>query len=230
MRATILALATIILVPARPALAEDDLTEFNVVAGTLSQNLSDHAFDLFSDNDWMAAGSIGLEVEVWDELFVRASYVEGTQMSHLFSFRYDTELTIREPQLTVRKGYSLTPWLRPYAGITGILSYVSARVSKSYEFDLDHAQWVWGGKAGAGVELLIPRTFFNAMDATGLFKDFTLGIALESGYLLRPPVDLSTMGDDAGSSDEPVVAEGLIDMGEIGLAGWYITVDFRAYF
>jgi hypothetical protein len=223
-----------LLLLARPAAADDDFTEVNLILGAHSEMITDNAYDYYSNDDWHGAGYLAFEVEVWHNLFVQLGIDMSDSRLDLFD-RYDTALRIREPRLGVRYGYTFLDAIRPYASVAATYAFMRTDISlwddhvTGYEDGWGDGEL--GGRFAAGCEFFLPRRIFGK-DRTGLFKDFTLGLAIEAGYALSQPFELDRMehGKDGNLSKEPPLTAGQLDLGELDKSGFFLAFDFRFYF
>lgn len=242
MKRTLIAILVSVLLPSA-AWAGDDITEINFTVGSQSVLIKDHAFDFFSNNDWLSAGSFALEVEVWDELFVQVGLAGTTQQGRVFD-RIDATLSYLEPQLTLRKGYSVASWARPYASLGGTYAWTEVKFEQDWQYggqswpgDLGQEDgWLegrFGGKAAIGCELLLPRSVFHPKGpSTGFFGDFTMGAALEAGWMVKQPFSIDAIESDENgkTKDKAGIPQAQMDLGELWLQGYYMAFDFRLYF
>ncbi len=207
--------------------------EIVLLLGADMQHSTDRALDYFRDNDWVSQIKLGLEIEILDDWFVGPSYTYGSSEARLLD-RYDTRWSQHQLQLGVRKGFPVFSWLRPYAGLGGTYSITETRAERATTLARDEGflDGVWGAKGGLGVELILPRRFLRtASTGKGLFKDFSAGVAWETGYSIRQSHDMERMTFQPGTRDVGgTVAAGTVDFGDLTLSGWYQSICFLLYF
>jgi len=186
---------------------DDDFMEINVTAGFQSHNIKDMAYDYYSDDDWLTSATLFAEVEVWDELFVGLGFATGQVEDWLFD-EWATTLSLFEPQMTVRYGYNYDEWLRPYAlaGLTYTITetHVDLWYPHVMGFQQGWKEGTWGGRFALGSEVYVLRDIFGD-DREGLFKDFTMGVGVEGGYMLKQSIDLGEIrqGKSGELDEEP---------------------------
>jgi hypothetical protein len=207
--------------------------EIVLLVGADMQHSTDRALDYFKDNDWVSQVRLGVEVEILEDWFVGPSYAYGSSESRLFD-RYDTRWSQHQLQLAVRKGFQVFSWLRPYAVLSGTYSITETRAegATTLAHDEGFLDGAWGAKGGLGVELMIPRRFLRpSSTGKGLFKDFSAGVAWETGYSIQQSHDMERMTFQPGTRDVGgTVAAGTVDFGDLNLSGWYQSIHFRLYF
>jgi len=235
-----LALSTIALLVCltSPTLAQDSsagaFTEFNFVAGFEPMHVSQGAFDIFSGDDWVTGGRVGAEVEILSDLFVQLGLVSFSNSEPLLG-NYQAELQVAEPQVVVRKGFTLLDGIRPYVAVGAMYTMADAVVELTYPHKIGRESGIldgsFGARGGGGVELSVPRSVFGAR-RSGLMKDFTAGAAIEWGYSYRSPISLNGLkqGKRGDLDEDPPMQSGELDLGELDMSGTYIAVDFRFYF
>ena len=242
MKRTVIAIMVFVLLPSA-ARAGDDFTEINFTVGSQSVLIKDAAYDFFSDNDSLGAGAFALEVEVLNELFVQVGFAGTTQKARVFD-RMEASLSYFEPQLTVRKGYSVASWARPYASLGGTYAWTEVKFEQDWLYggqswpgDLSQEDgWLegrFGGKAALGCEVFLPRTIFHPSgDGSGFFGDFTMGAALEAGWMVKQPfaIDAIKSEENGKTDDKPGIPQAELDLGELWIQGYYMAFDFRLYF
>ena len=243
MKRTLIAIALgLVLIPSA-AWAEDDHTEINLSLGTQFQLVKDDAYDIFSHNDWLAAGSLAAELEVADELFLQVGFAGTTQKARVFE-RMEASLSYFEPQLTVRKGLTVASWARPYVSLGATYAWTSV----TFEQDWMYGGQTWpgeleqkdswtggrlGGKAALGCELLMPRFLFHRSGpGPGFFGNFTMGGALEAGWVVKQPMSFDGLKstEDGKTEDKAGIPQAELDLGELWIQGYYMAFDFRLYF
>lgn len=242
MKRTLIAILVSVLIPSA-AQAGDDFTEINFSLGSQFQLIKDHAYDFFSTNDWLNAGGIALEVEVMDELFVQVGFAGTTQKGRVFD-RMEASLSYSEPSLTVRKGYSVASWARPYASLGATYAWTKVKFEQDWLYGSQswpgklkqEDEWLggrMGGKAALGCEVFLPRTIFHPSgEGSGFFGDFTMGVALEAGWVVKQPFSIDAIKSDEGgeTEDKAGIPQAELDLGELWLQGYYMAFDFRLYF
>lgn len=220
-----------------PAFADDfydeDFMEINLSIGFQSHNIKDMAYDYYSGEDWFANSYLAAEVEVWDELFVSLAIGTGEANARLFD-EWATTLSLTEPQLAVRYGYPLFDWIRPYALAGLVYTVADTTIDLWYPHSVGmNNGWkdgTWGGRLALGSEVFLSRNVFG-VHRSGLFKDFTMGIGVEGGYMLKQSIDLLVhQGKNGDLSKKPPMGVVNIDLGDLDLSGFYMAVDFRFYF
>jgi len=214
--------------------ADEDFREINLKAGVVVLNVKDGAYDIYSDSDWMTASDIGVEVEAWKELIIQLNCVFGYAESSVYG-RYATSLSLIEPQLGVKWGYTFRRFFRPYVSALATYAFMESSLDlpdhRSVGLSDGWADGKWGGRFALGAELFIPRSVFRGSGKKrGIFKDFTLGLAVEFGYKLMQKFDLRMERGGDGVDDDFSVIPGELELGELNLSGFYIAVDFRFYF
>lgn len=217
-----------------PTLAHEDFTEVNLMFGTSSTLVRDGTFDYYSHNDWMASGYLAAEVEVYEGLLVQLGILMGESRSDLFG-EFDTMLRLREPRLAVRYGHTFFEALRPYASVAATYAFLGTEISL-WDDHTTGREDGWGdgelgGRVSVGCEAFLRRRVFGA-ERSGLFKDFTMGLALEIGYALTQPFELNGLehGLDGDLSEAPPLTPGQLDLGELDRSGLFISFDLRFYF
>lgn len=219
--------------PPVPALAEEDFTEINFVFGVEPRQVSDRAFDLFSGDDWVTAGSLAAELEFMPNMFVQVGVDSFTNSEELLS-SYKAQLNVIEPHVTARGGYTLFDGLRAYAslGVTYTLADVVIELSPPHKLatNVGIFDGSFGARAALGIELFTPRKIFGIR--SGLWKDFTIGVSIEGGYAYRTSVSLDGLkqGKKGDLEESPDMKPGELDLGELDMSGAFIAVDGRIYF
>jgi len=207
--------------------------ELLLLVGADMQHSNDRALDYFRDNDWVSQVRLGVEIEILDDWFVGPSYSYGSSEARLLG-RYDTRWSQHQLQLGVRKGFQVLSWLRPYAVLSGTYSITETRVEgwTTLAHDEGFLDGALGAKGGVGVEVMIPRRFLRTSSTgKGLFKDFSAGVAWETGYSIQRSHDMERMTFQPGTRDVGgTVAAGTVDFGDLNLSGWYQSIHFRLYF
>jgi len=233
--AAILALLVLAMPLAVAAQDEETGREFVFLAGSQFQLVKDGAFDYYSDEDWLPVANVALEVEILDDLFVGIGLTQALKEAWIWE-TYQTSLRFTQPQVLIRKGFEIADGLRPYVSAAGGYAWSESTITLDSTNDLHREDgWTNGriaGRAAAGIEAFLPRSIFReGANASGFFKDFTLGVAFELGYAYMQPVDLSDHvptndGSDAAGEAMP---QAVVDMGELSLQGFYMAFDFRFY-
>ncbi len=231
--AILLALA---LVAPLQALAEEDFLEVHLTGGFETVLTQDGGFDYVSKTDWMATGTVAAEVEVWDELFVRLALASGDSSEYFYD-NYFASLSIVEPQLGLRKGYSIVEGIRPYVAAIATYTVADVDIDLTSETGISRDSGIgdgrFGGKFSGGVELFLPRRVFHGKgERSGFFKDFTLGMSVECGYALRQAIPLSGLSQEKeqGTTGKDSMIPGRHDLGDLSLSGFFIAGDFRFMF
>ncbi|MBM4353530.1 MAG: hypothetical protein FJ109_06990 [Deltaproteobacteria bacterium] len=227
-----------------PALAEEDFLEIHLTGGFETVLTRDGGFDYFSKTDWMTTGTIAAEMEVWDELFVRIGLASGDASEYFYehqsessSGNYFASLSMVEPQLGLRKGYTIVDGVRPYIAAIGTYTVADVDIDLTSETGVSRdsgiADGKFGGKFSGGVELFLPRRVFHGTGGrSGFFKDFTLGMSVECGYALRQAIPLSGLAQEGEQDTEgdDTLIPGQLDLGDLSLSGFFIAADFRFMF
>jgi len=237
MRQTIAtALLALALAAPLPALAEEDFLEVHLTGGFETVLTQDGGFDYFSKSDWMTTGWIAAEMEVWEELFVRLALASGDSSEYFYN-NYFASLSVVEPQIGLRKGYSIVEGIRPYVAAMATYTVADVDIDLTPETNASRNSGIgdgrFGGKFSGGVELFLPRRVFHGKgERSGFFKDFTLGMSLECGYALRQAIPLSGLAqeEESGTMGEDTMIPGEHDLGDLSLSGFFIAADFRFMF
>jgi len=215
--------------------ADDDFREINLMAGFQSLRVADGAFDIYSEDDITTSGSMGLEVELFMEFFLQLGVAIGETGSQLYE-KWDTSVSVVDTQVSLRKGVTLLHAVRPYLLVGGTYSLVSSQIELWYPHKLrqEAGEGRWGGRFAAGCEFFLPRRLFRGGEpkGKGLFKDFTMGVGFEGGYMLKQPLPLDSFrqGNQGKFDEDPPMTPGKLELGELDLSGAYFAADFRFYF
>jgi hypothetical protein len=228
------------------ALAEEDFLEIHLTGGFDTLMTRDGGFDYFSKTDWMTTGTVGVEMEVWEELFVRLSLASGDSSEYFYGTsdwsggtqgNFFAAVSLVEPQLGLRKGYTIIDGIRPYVSAIATYTVADVDVDLTSETGLSRdsgiADGQLGGRFAGGIELFLPRRVFHGVgERSGFFKDFTLGMSLECGYALRQAIPLSGLSQDEeqDTQGEDTLIPAQHDLGDLSLSGFFIAADFRLMF
>lgn len=218
----------------RASSAQEDFRELSLKAGVNSLNVKDGAFDIYSDSDWLTGSEITIEVELLKEILLQVGCTFFRTEATVFG-RYTTTLSLIEPHVGLRWGYMLKNFFRPYVSALASYGFVESQVElpdhRAAGFSDGFVDGRWGGRFALGLELFIPRKVFRGgKRKSGMFKDFTLGAALEGGYKLIQKVDLNMVRGGADEDDDSPFTSGSLELGELNLSGFYLAVDLRFYF
>jgi hypothetical protein len=215
------------------AWAHDDFTEINLTLGIHSTLVKDGAFDFYSGDDWLSSAYFGAEVEVYQGLFVQLGILVSDTRSDLFG-EFDSGLKIREPRLAVRYGYTFLEAIRPYALAAFTYAFMGTEIALWGDHKMGYEDgWLdgeLGGRLALGCEFFLPRRIFNR--STGMFKDFTFGMALEVGYALTQPFELNRLahGTNGDFHEDSELPAGYLDLGQLDRSGLFVSYDLRLYF
>lgn len=229
-----LVVGSLAVVTAASALAQEkNPWEIGFVVGSSVWQTADRAFDLFDDNDWATLGRVGVEVEIVDDWFLMPAFTFGSQSSELFG-SMETKLKLTSFELTARKGFQVFSWWRPYASLSGTLTWTRASIADTVTFESKEGflEASVGGKGAIGFEFMLPRGVFGRnSERKGLFKDFTASVAVEGGYRLEQGHDLSAMSfSTTHLSDGGTPEAAPLEVGTLNLSGGFVNIDFRVIF
>ncbi|MEZ4473987.1 MAG: hypothetical protein R3F60_25005 [bacterium] len=183
-----------LMLPAAAA-AEDATVDWHLALHQGQQIIEDQAFDFIAAESLARQASASLDVRVFDEIWVGASWTSTAADGHVYrdlATAFDGQVI----GVHARYRWELHPVLAASARIGPAARWVEVAVTDGGR-RLDDDAWTWGGQAAASLEFFpVHRTFFTEWETSA-----GLGVGLDLTYGRFAPVDLRVGSADLGTLD-----------------------------
>jgi len=158
----------------------------------------DSSFDVVSGDDYLFGGGLELGFDLPLGFGLGLEYTYAEKQDTLF-LDFPTGLAMHSPRLVARWRYKVTDWFAPYVRLALGIDAQRLRLENGERVLLDDWSVALPAIGGhGGFMFLLPSRLFENV---GAWKDCTLGVFIEVGYLYRRPVAYSYTPETSGADD-----------------------------